>query len=1504
MAGENFSVLDDNEDDASSLPGPLAGGTTLAAPQQMHMPSPTAAPAPVPPAPVPPPPLVTREFGDSPTLRDAIFARSLEAARAIKPVKNNRYQLSLHDVDYTGNDDYSLRAQKKALLSGGTVSRKLQGTWKLHDLEGNEVGSRKAILAKIPYMTDRGTFINSGTEYSMSSQLRLRPGVYTRTKANGLIESHVNVKNGPGHKMFLDPATGVFKIAMHQSEMPVVPLLKAMGVTDTQIREAWGDDLAATNLRKDDPQVMSKLYKKLVKKPVVGESETQGVVAAFNRMTLDPEVSTRTLGKPYGNMSADAMLDTTKKLLSVSRGESEGDDRDAMPYQTIHGPEDVISERLTRNASTLNKLLWKASNKSALGANFVNALDDDVKSALLGSRLGMPLEEINLAEVLDQQGRISRMGEGGIASMQAVPSESRAVHPSHLGFLDSLRTAESGSVGVDLRLASNTRKGPNNTLYTSLRDKHGNMVDKTPSEVADGTFAFPGELQTDKQYVAAIRNGRLTNVHRDSVDFELPSMEHGFSPMANLVPGRSAVKGQRLVMASRMMQQALPLTNPEAPFVQAADPDKEGDSYEQKYAAKMGAVRATKQGRVFAVTEDGITIKHVDGTTSETPLANNFPLNRKTFYHQTATVKPGDPVNPGQLLTRSNFTDGEGTMALGKNLRVAYLPYDGKNWEDASVISESAAKLLSSEHMYKHDQEWGPQDLPGKNKFLSIFPSKYTKGTLDKFDDGGAVLPGTVVKSGDPLILAVNERERNKKSLIRGSKSVFQDKSTVWDHAYDGVVTDVVPTSKGVSVVVKAVRPTEVGDKVSGRYGEKGVIAHIVPDGEMPHDESGNPYHILVSPLGITSRTNPMQMVENALGKIAEKTGKPYKLKDFDNNVDLAKYALEELDKHGLSDTETVVDPRNGRRIKEIATGNRWFMKLHHMSDDKLQGRGLGAYSADGSPAGKTDQSDSSKRLGMLETNAILSSGATQVLREAGMIRGQANPKYWSDFMSGYTPHTPDVPFVYEKFVGMMKSAGINPVRNGTKTHLMAMTDKDIDQMTGDREIKNAETVDWKTMEPIAGGLFDQALTGGHGSAQGGGNRWAHIKLHTPLPNPVMEDPIRRVLGLTKPKFEAILASREDFRGETGPAAIHDALKKIDLTAELAKTREQFKSTKKTARDEAVRKLGFLKTAERQGIHPSEWMVSKVPVLPPTFRPVSTMGPKKLPLVDDANYLYKELFDSDATAKELGQHLDSKDHGDETLATYNAFKAVTGLGDPIQAKNKERGVTGILQHILGSGGPKTSMIQRKLLGATTDFVTRGVIIPNPELSMDQVAIPEKKAWSMYQPMIVRRLVRGGMSRMEAMRAVEAKQPSAQKAMRDELEDAVVLFNRAPTLHRYGIMAARPVLTKNNVIEISPLVTAGLGADFDGDQMNIHALTTRAAKDDALAKMLPSANLFNVGQFRAHQMPSKDYVAGLHEASTQNDADKPVMYFDSNEAAIRAYKAGKIGLGRRVKIITT
>lgn len=1449
---------------------------------------------------MPTPAPTMRSFGDVAVMRDNIFNQALTSAQSLKPLQNDLYTLQLQDVGYSGPERFTRADQKKAVLSRGTLARKLQGTWTLTDNKtGQPVGQRRATIAHVPYLTDSGTFVNGGVEYTLAHQMRLRPGVFTREKDNGEIEAHVNTLPGKGrsHRYFLDPKTGVFKISVGQAQIPLMPLLKSMGVSDQDIRKAWGNEITAVNMEKGDAGTMDKLYARLVNKPVAGAdaiAKAQAIAAEFAKTELDPEVTRRTLGAEYKNMTPETILAITKKLIAVNRREADSDDRDNMVYQSVVGPEDLIAERFTKDRQALNKLLWKATAKKSIDHIPSGIFDKAISAALIGSGLGSSLEEINPAEIFDHQTRVTRMGEGGIGSLDAVPAESRSVQPSHLGFIDYLRTPESGKVGVDMRFARGAMKGSDGKVYTPVIDmKTGEKVYKTPQELADTPLVFPGEEDNGLPVVAALVNGKLKYVPKKEAQFSLPNMDSTFSTLSNMVPIKSMIKGHRVIMGSRMFTQALPLVNAEAPLLQSAKADDDKISHEDEMGEKLGATRATERAQVVDVTPDGIVLRDKDGNKKTIDLYNEMPYNRKTFLHQTPLVKPGDTVEPGQLLARSNFTDQNGSAALGLNLRTAYLPFRGKNYEDAVVISESASKRLTSEHMYQHEAEWDDNTHVGKKAFVSLFPTEYDKKLLDKFDDNGAIKKGTEVKFGDPLVLVAKKKDTVYGKVHRGRAGNFTNETITWEHHAPGIVTDVMHTKKGVSVVVKNQAPMDVGDKLTGRFGDKGVVAEIVPDDQMPKDRDGNPFEVLVSPLGLISRINPAQVIEAALGKVAAKTGSPYKLKDFDNKNDLIEFAQKELAKHGLSDTEELIDPETGRKIPGVLTGTRFFMKLHHTSESKAQGRSMGAYTAEGTPA--KGGSEGAKRIGMLDLGALLSHGAGKVIRDAKMVRGQANPEYWSQFMAGYTPPLPKVPHVYEKFVTQLKASGINVVRKGTRSNLMAMTDKDVDELAGARELKSSETVDWKgRLKPIAGGLFDETLTGGHG-----GNRWSKITLHEPMPNPVMEDPIRRVLGLTEKQFRGVLAGREQLGDKTGPSAIKEALERINLPKAIEQARLDIKSGRKTLRDAAVRRLGFLKSAETTGVHPKDWMISKVPVLPPLFRPVSTMGSKKLPLVADANYLYKELLDANDTLKEASGAL--SEFGDERLSVYDSMKAVTGLGEPQQPKNVERNVKGFLRHVFGNS-PKYGTVQRKLLSSTVDLVGRAVITPNPDLDMDEVALPEEKAWDIYKPFVVRGLVRRGLPRMQAMQAVEDKNKEAAAELDKQMSSRPIVINRAPVLHRYGMMAFYPKLTKNKVMEVNPVITKGFGADFDGDAMQYHVPSTEDAAKEAVEKMLPSKNLFAASTFRAHYVPNKDYQTGLYLASSRVNKKAKPRVFRSKQDAMQAYRRGEIEVDTPVHIV--
>jgi len=1452
-----------------------------------------------PPAPVPVKP-PGRDIVDVGAIRKAIQTGVLTSAAKMPPMRAGNNTLTLSHLAFDKEPDLTPNEEVDMKLAGGTLSQRLVGTWTMTDPDGNVVDSRTMTVAQVPYLGSNGTFLHNGSDYTLAGQARLLPGVYTHIRQNGELDTHVNIPHGsgPSFNMGLNRDTGIFTISFDQSNIPLYSVFRALGLSDEQLEQAWGKGTLYSNKAKADGSAVNKVYTKLVRAgdPSADEStQTAGMVAALAAMPLDSNVMQRNLGKPYTALSPAVLLAATTKLLGLSRGTATPDDRDHPANLAYYGPEDLISERAARPGGWLRHHAWRAGRAGNLDRFPPGAMTRPLFDAILSSGLGTPSESVNPLQLNEQRGRISRLGVGGIPSVDAVPESSRDVHPAQYGFIDFIATPESMRAGVDARLASGVRKR-GNEIVAAFRDmRTGQTVWKTPKDVANLTLGFPHSEINGGMY--AVRNGEMDWFPTSEIDLEMPAVESALSHAINLVPAKSAAKPQRAAMAGRMLTQALPLVRGEAPWVQAATPFDPSQSYEEVYGELMGAVKAPMGGVVVKETPTALTLRYEDGTRGVINLQQHVPYNLKTGIHQTALVRLGDRVNRGQVLAKSNFTDEHGRSAIGVNARVAYIADKGFNFEDAISVSESFAKnKLASDHYYQHRVDRGEGVKTSKNSFISLYPGKFTRAQLDTHDEDGVVREGTVVNEGDPLILAARERQESYGKLHKGHQATYSDASETWEHHAPGVVRRVVKTPKGTTVVVQTTVTAKPGDKLSGRIGDKGVIARIIPDDEMPVDANGQPFEALINPAGLISRANATQAHEAVLGAIAEKMGQAYKVPDFAHITDLQQYVANEARRYGVSPTNAVHDPATGTEIKDIdgnlpLTGSRWLMKLHHVAEAKAGARSTGGYTAEGIPA--KGGAGGAKRLGLLDTNALLSHGATEVLRESS-IRGQANPEYWASFMTGNTPASIPTAPIYAKLQQMIQASGVNVVRSGHRLRLSALTDKDVDTLAGGRELENADTVNWEDAgKPISGGLFDETLTGGPS-----GRQWSKITLAEPMPNPVMEEPIRRILNLTKNQFRDVLAGKAEINGMRGPSAIHAALDRIDVPAALKIARMDIESGKKGARDLAVRRMKYLKSADKFQLHPRDWMLTAVPVLPPSLRPVSMMRDSGVPLVADANMLYRDLFEANDNWKNLHGKVD--DVGVERLATYDAFKAITGLGDPISQESQDREVRGLLKHVFGRS-PKFGMVQRKLLGTPVDMVGRATVLPNPDLDMDQVGIPENLAWTSYADYTIRRMVRNGVPRVAAVQAVKNRTPIAKKALYDEMQERPVFVVRPPVLHRYGVMAFNPVPVKGDAIHVSPMIVTGFNMDFDGDAVQFHVPSSDEAKRDMREKMLPSRNLFSPATFKADAfLPGKEYVGGLYQASTYQGHNEPIE-FDTTADAIAAYNRGELGVEAKVRI---
>lgn len=1440
-----------------------------------------------------------RQFDDPAALRDSVLNAAVEELSALPPLENERYRLSLHDVGYEPDKSFSLSDQKDAILRGASLERRLRGTWVLTDRRtGAEVDRRKQTLMAVPWATNRGTFIRGGNEYTVVHQFRLKPGVYVRRRESGEIEGHVNVRprTGSSFRVQLEPQTGRFRLQVGQASLPLRPLLRAMGVQDDSLRQAWGALYDAN--AEDDASAVTRALDRLVHPSRVKEltgDNGRDLASIMGRMELDPEVTALTLGRQFKRVDPDVLLALSQKLVRVHRGEQDPDERDSLAYQSFHSMDDMIRERIQLDAGRMRRnLLWRATADGSLSKFPSRPLNAYIDSVFLSSGLAQPLEETNPMEIYDQHHRVIRLGEGGIPSPESVPDESREVQPSYLGYQDPVRSPESGRIGVDGRLAWGAARDDHGRLVQRFRDRSGRLVWLDPVKASGSSISTREEMESDEPLVRAMVRGSIKLVPREQVDYTLDHSGSIFSAGGLLVPQLSGAHGLRLLMGGKFLTQALPLQHPESPEVQAEV--LPGTSMERTLGQHMGAVVAARRGRVLSVSPDNIVIRYDDGEKVQRELYNNFPFNRRTYIHNTPRVQPGDVVTPGQVLAASNYTDHRGEMALGRNLTVAYMPFRGLNYEDAIVLSESGARKLASEHMYSKELEEDEHTRIDRAAHISIYPGKYSPDQLSKLDDTGIVRPGMRVESGDPLVLALRRPAmRGERIIYRPHKLRPSDASVTWDHDDAGIVTDVVRDGKNLSVYIKSLSPMQVGDKLSGRYGDKGVIAAIIPDSEMIRDSSDNPVDVVLNPMGVISRGNPAQLVEAALGKVAHRTGRTQLVPPFLRGRSAAGYAHHVLSQHGLTDTEDVWDPVENRRIPGIFVGRRYLMKLQHTSEAKVAGRSATGeeevfYTTERTPArgGETG----AKRIGTWELNALAAQGAYELIRDSHLYRGQRNDEFWQALRLGLPLPTPGQPLVSQKLFALMKAAGINTEKRGNRIHLMALTDSDIRSMsTG--AIQSDETIDVRTFNPKPGGLFDLHTTGGHE-----GNRWAHIELVEPMPNPVFEDPIRRLLGLTQRSFMQVLAGQDTLHGDTGPAAIAKSLDAIDMDREIDRARHDIETGRGTRREDAVRRLGYLEALKQSDRHPRELMWSAVPVLPPVFRPITQLKPGVV-VSADANYLYRDLIQANKWLGDLKSQLSDSDLSDERLALYGSIKAVAGLGDPVGSKSKGQGLTGLLAKVFGSS-PKFGLVQRRILGADVDMVGRSVIVPNPDLDMDEVGIPRDTAWTVYAPFVIRRLVQRGTQAQQAVQMVLSRAEPARRALEEELAQRPVLVNRAPTLHRYGIQALWPRLVDGNVVHVPPILTAGFGADFDGDAVNWHVPLSEEARREAL-KLLPSRNLLDSLGFRIHMVPRQEYLYGLYAARAKMNST-PVRVFRSAQDVVRALDRGEIGPNDPVEIL--
>jgi hypothetical protein len=996
---------------------------------------------------------------------------------------------------------------------------------------------------------------------------------------------------------------------------------------------------------------------------------------------------------------------------------------------------------------------------------------------------------------------------------------------------------------------------------------------------------------TLKNYKHVLDNGKLKRVSSSlKAKYTIPDPSDFFSPVTNLIPGLSSVSGARVLIGDKSSLQAMTLVNREAPLVQPAPKGKK-ESFSSQFG-KLVTVNSTVDGKVVKIDEDSIDVKDSTGKIHEHEKYSNYIVGRESYIHHTPVVKVGDTVKKGQLLATSNYSDDKGSLALGMNLKTAIMPFRSLNFEDALVISESAANKLEGEQLIPIRLELGRGLTADKDKFISLFPNKYYNDQLANIESNGVIKRGITLNNGDPVILAMQPKSLKSLDIQLGKlskviRNAFSDSSVAWEYEYPGIVTDVSVTAKIISVTVKTKRPMSFGDKLNMPFGAKGVV-HIAPDTQMPQGEDGKPVDVLLNSMSVTSRVAPGLVNTIGLGKLAQKKGKPLNMTAFTKGSAVQK-VIDTLEKNGIKDTEKLYDPESGKHI-DVLTGPLYFNRLHHIAEDKVSSRSSAtSYDINMQPS-KAGSAEKAKRIGNLATTVALSNDAKAVLRDIATVRSTKNDEFWTALKLGHTPPPPKVPFIFNKFLSHLKGAGVNVIQDGSKFHIMPQTDKDITALSSG-EIKEPLGYKLKKDELAheEGGLFDPTLVGIYG------DNYNHIQLNHKVPNPMAEEHLRKLLKMTKVKYDEAAYSGK----------LEKELESIDLDSKITELKNFIATKRKSGRDDAVKALSFLTMLKQNNLKLSDMMLSKIPVIPAQYRPVMIQGDQAL--TADVNELYKDLM---LVNKSLGEAKEIDDIDPDLLSAakqqiYGGVKAIYGLGDPIKQKSVEKGFKGLLATALGlqGGSAKESMFQAKVVNKPIDLVGRAVLLPDSNLDLNQASIPQQVAWGIYSPFIIRRLVRQGIPATKAREYLEHKHPLAHAALQEEMLDRPGIVTRDPQLSKYnfqGMYLKTNPDPKDFSIKLNPLVFKGYGGDSDGDQLNVQLPATDDAKEEIKEKLLPEKNLIYHRTFQPIYTPSNEAATGLFAASFEDNKNAPKKY-QSEDAVVKDFLAGKLDVGDRVEI---
>jgi DNA-directed RNA polymerase subunit beta len=1051
-----------------------------------------------------------------------------EIFEEISPIEDFTGSMSLSFRDHRFEEvKYSIDECKER---DQTYSAPLFVTAEFMNTTTGEIKSQTVFMGDFPLMTERGTFIINGTERVVVSQLVRSPGVYferaiDKTSDKDVYTAKVIPSRGAWLEFEIDKRDMVGVRVDRKRKQPVTTLLKALGLSESEIRSTFVDDSGATyesmelTLEKDtladQDAALLDLYRKL--RP--GEPPTTEAARNlldnlyFNGKRYDlAKVGRYKIDKKLGLdvpltesvLSVDDIVATIRYLCALHNNDTtikgirdgaevdlrvEVDDIDHFGNRRLRNVGELIQNQVRTGLSRMERVVRERMTTQDVEAITPQTLINirpvvaSIKEFFGTSQLSQFMDQNNPLAGLTHKRRLSALGPGGLSRDRA-GMEVRDVHPSHYGRMCPIETPEGPNIGLIGSLASYGRINPFGFIETPYRKVENGVIsddvaylsaDEEDEHViaqANATLTEDGRGFAHERVLVRVKGGEVEYVPREEVDYIDVSARQMVSAATALIPFLEHDDANRALMGSNMQRQAVPLVRSEAPLV--------GTGMEYRVAMDSGdVVTAQKAGVVTEVSADLVTVAADDGTTRTYRINKFTRSNQGNSYNQRVVVSEGDRVEQGQLIADGPATDG-GEIALGRNLLVAFMPWEGYNFEDAIILSQRLVQddVLSSIHIEEHEVDARDTKL-GPEEITRDIPN-VSEEVLADLDERGIIRIGAEVRDGDLLVGKVTPKgeteltpeERLLRAIFGEKAREVRDTSLKVPHGETGTVIGVKVFDKdegdelapGVNQLVRVYvankRKITDGDKLAGRHGNKGVISKIVPVEDMPFLEDGTPVDVVLNPLGVPGRMNIGQILELHLGWAAAQGWKiegepewanliPQDAREaapgsrvaspvFDGAREEEIVGLLESTSLtrdgqrliGASGKARMFDGRSGEPFPDpISVGYMYILKLHHLVDDKIHARSTGPYSMiTQQPLGGKAQFGG-QRFGEMEVWALEAYGAAYALQELLTIKSDdvtGRVKVYEAIVKGDNIPEPGIPESFKVLIKEMQSLCLN----------------------------------------------------------------------------------------------------------------------------------------------------------------------------------------------------------------------------------------------------------------------------------------------------------------------------------------------------------------------------------------------------------------------------------------------------------------------------------------------